>query len=277
MRNFWTILFLAVPVLGTAGFVAAWFSGSAWLPTNISATGDDIDLLFYVILILTGVFFVLTEALLVWAMFQGRGKANGKGRFFHGHLGLEVGWTLVTAVLLLILAFGQMPAWAKAKYRSHKPEKDLDAFIYASQFLWEARHPLWDFKANRPRKIDEKNPSLTDTFTLNNELHVPPTDAANSGKNDQVLVHITTRDVIHSFWLPNMRIKQDALPGHVIPVWFDARNASGEDKTYEWVCAELCGWGHYRMRAKVVVHKSKEDYNKWLQDQTKEITEGKVK
>src|SRR5205823_3127756 len=101
-----------------------------------------------------------------------------------------------------------------------------------------------------------------------NEVHV--------WKGAKVRMYLKTRDVLHSFFLPNLRIKQDALPGKTIPVYFDATEANCEydettktwqflkDKDWELACAELCGWGHYKMRGHLYVHKDKNDYLRWL-------------
>ena len=257
MRSFWALLFLMVPVFGVVAFVLSAISTHAWLPENISSTGKDIDHLFNVILLITGIFFIITEVLLVIAMFRGRGQHNGKAAYTHGNRQLEIGWTVMTALILLFIAFYQMPAWKKSKYQSQKPKTEPDALVTASQFLWEVRYPAWDASTGKPRKLNTLSPVLGESFQKIGELHVAP--------NEPVLIHLTTRDVIHSFWLPNCRVKQDSLPGHIIPVWFDA-NKPGE---YEWVCAELCGWGHFTMRAKLVVHESRAEYEQWLREETK--------
>ena len=263
MRILWTLLFLLIPVLGVVVFVLAGLAPGAWLPEGVSTIGEDIDFLFYLILAITGFFFVVTEVLLVYAMFTARGQPDGKAAFIHGNYTLEIGWTVMTAIILVFVAFYQIPVWARAKM--DQPEKEPDALVTASQFLWQVRYPMWDAATNRPKPLNTKNPSLAESFELVNEMHVPA--------NEKVLVHLTTRDVIHSFWIPAARVKQDALPGHIIPVWFDL-NKPGE---YEFVCAELCGWGHYRMRAKVVVHPSREDYERWLQAKTAEVIQGAQK
>ena len=74
------------------------------------------------------------------------------------------------------------------------------------------------------------------------------------------MIHLQAKDVLHSFFLPQLRIKQDAVPGLKISVWFDADQAGH----YELVCAELCGWGHGRMRANVTVHETQAEFDEWL-------------
>jgi len=97
-----------------------------------------------------------------------------------------------------------------------------------------------------------------DDFTVRNQLHVPV--------DTPVVVHLSSEDVIHSFFIPAFRVKQDAVPGMHIRVWFKAME-TGE---YELACAELCGLGHYRMRAAVTVHTA-DDYQRWLSEQSQTV------
>ena len=134
----------------------------------------------------------------------------------------------------------------------------------------------------------EKNPQQAADFATNphmDDIHVPNEVHVWKGTQEQpqrVLVHLRTQDVLHSFFLPHMRLKQDAVPGKVIPVWFrpdsDAYNGEwitgkgwryeqdehGHDKVWDLACAELCGWGHYKMQGKLFVHPDKADFMKWL-------------
>jgi cytochrome c oxidase subunit 2 len=121
------------------------------------------------------------------------------------------------------------------------------AEVTARQFQWVIRYPGDDGKLN----------TRDDLFTYN-DLHFV--------KNKQALIYLKSSDVIHSFYLPHLRIKQDAVPGLSIPVWFDSDTA-GE---FELVCAELCGWGHYKMRGRVTIHETQAEFDKWLGDQITE-------
>lgn len=276
MRYLWVVLFLLVPIGGTALFIVAAASENAWLPANISTIGHDIDHLFYVILGITGFFFVATEVLLVYAMLTSRGKESGKATYTHGNNYLEFAWTAMTAAILLFVALYQVPAWSASTYRSHKPNKEPTALVTGTQFLWQIRYPL------AGKKLDSRNPNLRESFELINELHVPA--------GEDVVLDLTTRDVLHSFWLPNLRVKQDTLPGHIIPVWFkiDPKRLDpkapgvtydGNNRRYEyaWYCAELCGWGHYRMRGKLYVYETKEAYDKWLNETSEQFNKGEEK
>ncbi len=281
MRLIWTILFLFVPVMGVGLFAMSKVTRGGWLPDNITDSGGEIDWLFNIILWVTGIIFVVTEVLLVWAMWRSRGNEAGKAKYTHGNQWLEIGWTFGTAAILLYMAFTQMPIWAKAKYYHNRPAgKTPDVLVEASQFLWQVRYPGWDAAGQKSQTINTMAPNLSQTFELINELHVYA--------GEPFLVHVKSRDVLHCFWVPALRVKQDTVPGNVIPVWFKIdpeklgdhqahrRIATkqqpvmyGAEKfeelyEYEWVCAELCGWGHYRMRARMIVHPNRADYERWL-------------
>ena len=123
--------------------------------------------------------------------------------------------------------------------------------------------------ADNPLGLDKNDPDGKDDFTTINQLNVPV--------DRPVLVHLSSKDVIHSFGLYEMRVKQDAIPGLTIPVWFiptvttaDMRQRVGNDKfEYEITCSQLCGLGHFRMRGYVTVQ-SAADFEKWKADQLKE-------
>jgi cytochrome c oxidase subunit 2 len=114
--------------------------------------------------------------------------------------------------------------------------------VVPRQFEWNITYPGPD------RLLDSD-----DDFTIRNELHVPV--------DRPVVVRLSSEDVIHSFFIPAFRVKQDALPGRRINVWFEATD-TGE---FELACAELCGLGHYRMRGRVIVH-PQDEYEQWLTD-----------
>ena len=247
-----------------------------WLPANVASFGGDVDFLFYVILAITGFFFVLTEALLVYAMCRYAGRHDGvKSTYTHGNHRLELAWTAVPAGVLLFVAFAQVRAWERIKYQSRMPEPDLTLQVSARQWDWRIRYPADTdrFREGDAARREAKARSWAeypeiDDVVLPDELHV--------WKGAKVKFYLKTSDVLHSFYLPNLRLKQDALPGKTIPVWFEATDANAEyneqarrweqqkDKVWEIACAELCGGRHYAMRGKLYVHPDKEDYLAWL-------------
>ncbi|MFM8414743.1 MAG: cytochrome c oxidase subunit II [Planctomycetota bacterium] len=237
---FWALLFLAVPVLGVAVFAVA-PSINVWLPKDVSAHGEEIDSLFYFILALTGVVFVVTEVLLFWFMwkYDASARQGEKATYIQGSHTLEVVWTIIPAATLLFLAIYQMNAWANVKMR--RPDMPPTVEVVARQFEWRLRYPGRDGLLGTP-----------DDLHLVNDLHLPV--------DEEILVQLKSMDVLHSFFLPNLRIKQDAVPGMKIPVWFRGTE-TGE---YDIVCAELCGWGHYKMKGRVTFV-TRPEFDAWLE------------
>jgi len=311
----WSVLFGVTMIACFVGFAISPLM-NWWRPDGVSTHSKGVDDLFDIILGITAFFFVLTEAILVAFMwlYAGKGdishpvseKADFPGimkpisNILQNQHRVEMAWTFVPAVILLYIAFAQVSTWANIKYeaRRHLQEETkagpaTQIGVSARQFEWRMRYPSTErFKkwlemekdANKESlkktKADYdsfgKIPQASDVHVVN-ELHV--------WKGYTVTVHLTTRDVIHSFNLPNFRVKQDALPGKMIPVWFTPTKAnckanadktrwlyavdpeSGEkskDLEYDIPCAELCGWGHYRMIGRVFVHKDQADFAAWL-------------
>ncbi|MCE9546233.1 MAG: cytochrome c oxidase subunit II [Planctomycetia bacterium] len=245
MGKFWSFVFFLVPVLGVGLFVVAMNFHSLpllnhWFPEDVSASGHVIDQLFMTILVLTGVVFVATEVCLAFFLWRYDAKANRDPvRYMHGSHTLEVVWTVLPAATLFFIAIYQMNAWADAKIRQPK-DAGVIVEVRGRQFEWRFRYPGPDGKFNTP-----------DDIHWDTDLHVPV--------DEEVLVHLKSEDVLHSFFLPNMRVKQDAVPGMMIPVWFRPTKIG----SWDLVCAELCGWGHYKMRGRITVQ-SRADFDAWL-------------
>ena len=290
MQKFWSLLFGAIMLGALLLFVVAPFVGW-WMPKNVATFGGGIDALFYVILVVTAIFFVLTEAILVYNMYRFAARPGQKSTYIHTHHKLEMIWTLVPGVLLFLLAVVQIRVWAEVKFQKNMPKPDgttQQMEVTAKQWEWRVRYP-----SSKTMESWEKDPKLADKYDqkpdfddvhLANEIHV--------WQGSKVLVHLKTRDVIHSFFLPNLRLKQDALPGKTIPVWFSVtehntekvvdpstgaarwveiggydrttRQPNRPDMIWELACAEFCGTRHSMMRGKLYVHKDKADFLDWL-------------
>ena len=240
MRYIISLLFLAVPVLGVYTFMNAADHGW-WFPERASSYAEEIDSLFNLIMYMVGVVFIATEMALAWFLYRYSKKGPEKGVFTHGNHKLEMVWTAIPAVVLLFIAFDQMKTWADIKFQKNFPSSGKFSVehpigeVWASQFDWRFRYPGEDGL-------------LGTTDDLENAFEfVVPIDEA-------ITFNLRSRDVIHSFFVPQFRIKQDALPGHTIPVWFKATKVG----IYDLVCAELCGWGHYKMAGRVRVVSMKE-------------------
>jgi len=210
------------------------------LPPSASSYAGDIDFLYYLILVITGIAFVVVEVGLLWFVIRYRARPGRRATYTHGSLRAEVVWTAIPAVTVVALGIMSGGVWNSIKGRDSVPADALPYRVTARQFEWHVTHPGPDGVLDTP-----------DDFTLRNQLHVPV--------GRPVVVHLGSEDVIHSFFVPAFRIKQDAVPGMHIRVWFEATEVGA----YELGCAELCGLGHYRMRAMVTVHEPRE-FGEWM-------------
>ena len=212
----------------------------SWLPPNVSSFGGQIDNLFYAIYYLTtAVFFAVQITLLVF-IFRYRDRPGRKATYTHGNTTLEIVWTAIPAMILAVLALVSRSTWAEIK--ETQPPSDFQIELYGKQFNWEIVYPGPDGKLG-----------TEDDVTMDNDVHVPV------GKT--IRVELKSRDVIHSFFVPQLRYKQDAVPGRDIPIWFKVTKPG----KYEIPCAELCGFGHSGMRGWLYVH-TPEEYAAWAQE-----------
>ena len=264
MKYFWAWFFIVWPIAAVVVFAISpvmnwWFPGagdpdSLTVGQSASPMGVDIDNLFYLILIITGVVFVATQAALGYVLLRAARDQGRQALFLHGSHSLEVIWTIVPSGILMFISLYQLDVWADYRVTSEFPVKEPIAEVTARQFEWRIRYPA-------PGKKLQLQPQPDDLYTVN-DLHVPT--------NRPVMIQLRSADVQHSFFLPQLRIKQDAVPGLVIPVWFEVTK-SGH---YQLACAELCGWGHYKMKGRLVAQ-PKDDFMKYLEDlQTEQNDDG---
>jgi len=219
-----------------------------WFPGNASSVGGQVDSLFYVILYVTGAVFVLVEAALLIFLVKYRRREGRRATYVEGSTKAEIIWTAIPAVILVSLALFSQPLWSKIKNSDTYPKNADRLAVEAKQFEWHVTYPGPDGKLG-----------TDDDFTKKDELHLVV--------NHDYVIELTSRDVVHNFFIPAFRIKQDAVPGMHILVWVRPTVAG----TYELACAELCGLGHYRMRALVVVQSAAE-LAAWLRSQGVAVT-----
>src|SRR3954471_1206892 len=254
-----------------------------WLgmPPAASAHAGEIDQMMVLVHWLMLVLFVGWGAFFLYVLTKFRASANPRASYVgaKGKLSksLEVAVAVIEAVLLVFYA---IPAWAK-RVQNLPPENEAVVVrVVGEQFAWNVHYPGADGKfgrtdiklvsADNPLGLDRNDADAKDDLTDINQLHVPV--------NRPVLVHLTSKDVIHSFGLYEMRIKQDAIPGLRIPVWFVPTVTTAEmrartdkaDYDYEIACSQLCGLGHFRMRGYVVVQ-SDAEYAAWTAEQVKAL------
>jgi len=213
------------------------------LDPGVSTYSADIDRLYYIILFITGVVFLLTEFLLVYFLFKYRRQEGRPAAYIHGSTKAEVIWTGIPFVIVVVLAVMSMGVWDRVKNPGSFPTNGYELVVTARQFEWETRYPGADGQLG-----------TADDFTVLNQMYVPV--------NRPIIVHLESQDVIHSFFVPDFRLKQDAVPGMTIPIWFEATD-TGE---YVLGCAELCGIGHYRMDGMVFVQ-TETEFSSWESQQ----------
>ncbi len=219
-------------------------AGTVWeLPVNASEHGGEIDFLFWLITAITAVTFVVVEALLIYFAIKYRYDPNRKAIFTHGNHKLEIIWTITPAVILFALVIANQTVWAKIRY-GDLPPNATQVEVTAQQFRWSFKMLGTAEKFNRGADFA---PGV---------LHVP------LGK--PVAISLRSKDVLHSFWLPNFRVKLDAVPGMTGKVWFTPIKTG----TYEIACAELCGMEHWNMRGLLKVV-TPQEYEAWLLEEAK--------
>ena len=234
------------------------------LPANASEHGYQIDHFIEFSHWFMGSLFVGWTAYFVYVLFRFRKSrnpvANHEGVKSGISTHLEFAVVLIEAVLLLGFA---IPLWATRV--NHFPENEDVVVVHAvgQQFNWNFHLPGADgqfgkrdaaFLSNSNAVgLDPNDPLGKDDIVVTGELHVPV--------DRPVIIELSSKDVIHNFCLPHMRIAQDAIPGQVIPMWFKPIKTG----TYEVVCGQLCGLGHYSMKGTLVVD-NQSDYQAWLKE-----------
>lgn len=212
----------------------------SWLPENVSTYGADIDRIFYIIYYITAVSCVAVLLGMVYFVFKYRARPGGRSIYTHGNTTLEIIWTIVPTLVFVMIGVMSASVWGDVK--GSIPETDLEVMVEGSQFNWTMTYPGEDGRFGTEDDYKQEN------------LLIAPVDRP-------VEVILTAKDVIHSFFVPQLRLKQDAVPGREIRVWFEATR-TGE---YEIPCAELCGFGHSNMKGKLTIQ-TVQEFEAWASD-----------
>jgi len=263
-------------ILGFVSLIwSVFYFKGRFLPAPASEHGHLIDMNFDLALLFTGIVFVVTQILLFYFAYKFRYRKKRKAYYFPENNKLEVAWTIIPAIVLTFLIVKGLNSWYAIT--ADAPEDKIVFEATGRQFAWVLRYPGVDGElgtlAGRDKVsptnelgIDWNDPSSKDDF-LANDIVLPV------GK--PVEVKIEAMDVLHSFFLPQFRVKMDAVPGITTRFWFvptittaEMREKLGDPEfNFELACAELCGRGHSSMR-KVVTIVTPEEYEKWVQEQT---------
>ena len=228
--------------------VATFLFTKDWLPP-LKSDRIAIDHALAITLVVTGLVFIVTNLLLAWFGYRYQDGPGARAAYWHDSPRLEMTWTLVTAAILAVFLFNALNLWAKVN--SRPPADAVLIEVTGQQFAWNVRYPGKDgvlgktdhlqASQDNPIGLVKEDPAAKDDLLLLNQLYLP--------KDRPVRVQVRSMDVIHSFFLPNFRVKQDAMPGMTIDIWFTPT----ETGDFEIACAEHCGLGHYRMRGQVHV------------------------
>ena len=255
------ILILIILVAGVGSFVVA--THLWWLQPLASVQGRVIDQYFNAILFVTAVAFVATHLFLAAALMRYGARGKERASHWHEHLGAELTWTLVPGAAFIALGILGVFTWSKIY--SAPPSNAQVVEVTGRQFFWYVRYAGPDGKFARtdvkfvsqsnPLGLDPNDPATKTNVIILNELHMIA--------NRPIEVRVRSVDVIHSFFLPNFRVKQDAVPGRTFAIWF----TPDTEGKYQIACAQLCGTGHYTMRGNVTVE-SQDAFDQWLRDQT---------
>mgnify|MGYP003336331477 CR=1 FL=1 len=240
-----------------------------WLPRNVNMFGHEIDFIFYVILWLTGVTAVAVFSVMIYFIVKYRAKPGVPAIHSHGNNALEVIWTTIPVFIFLALAIYGNEQWTQMRLRT-PPAEALPVAVVGEQFGWNVRYPGPDGKLAKmsaekvskenPFGIDPNDPDGRDDFTTYGELVFPV--------GRPVRLYLSSKDVIHAFYVPEFRLYQDMVPGRVYDfVWFKAE-ATGH---FQLACNQLCGQGHYKMFGKVSVVPEAE-YEAWAKGKTPAAT-----
>ena len=237
----------------TALSVLLFVSKKWWLPNSISEHGPALDRQFMITIIVVGISFTAAQIGLGWVVWKYRdtGKPGDRGIYTHGSNRLEVLWTVITAVIFIVLGVMGQSVWASLRLND-APPGSYTVEVVAQQFQWNFHYP------GKDGQFGKTEPKLIDDGSLN-FIGLDPADANATDDvvtasilipvNKPVELKLRSKDVIHNIWVPPLRFKQDLVPGMEIKVHFTA-NKVGQ---YELACAELCGQLHFKMKSYMLV------------------------
>ena len=257
MGRVWSILFFLVPILAIVTFLMAMYGvtplETAWLPKSFTDAGDTIDQLFNGIHLLSAVILLGTGLAIGYALWKFDHRRNDKAAYFHHNTKLEIIWTIIPAFILVFLAFFQMKSWTENKMNRPTMTIGGEEVVRPPMVMVKAKRFGWEFYYAGADGLVETQ----DDIYIENLLVLPV--------GEDIVLQLESRDVIHSFFVPELRLKQDIVPGMTQFAWFNSKEVGD----IEIICTELCGWGHYKMKADLRLV-SMADFKNWLEEQSAE-------
>jgi cytochrome c oxidase subunit 2 len=242
-----------------------------WLPIDASEHGQELDRLLAIVHWLMLILFVIWGAYFLYVLWRFNAKRNVRANY-HGaqsHVSTyaEAGVAIVEVILLVAFS---IPAWYRWTRPPGKESNPLEIRVVGEQFAWNVHYPGADgvfgrrkvdlVTSSNPLGLDLTDPAAKDDIVTLNQLYLE------LGRD--TIIHVSSKDVIHSFKLPVMRAEQDAIPGMDVKIHFKPIKSNDNGDKWEIACAQLCGLGHYRMRGEIHVDK-KAAFEKWLASEPK--------
>jgi cytochrome c oxidase subunit II len=257
-------LAFAVWIIGGAAIALA--LSRRWLPALASEHGAGVDRMLHYSLLTTGLLIVAGHGMLGYLLWRFGGRDRIGFRLASRQT--ERRWSLAAGVCMAVVAEGGvlalgLPVW-KQYFGSPAPPNAMTIEVTTEQFAWNVRYagPDGIFGRTDPKLITLDNPLGMDAADVRSRDDIVSLNVLHAIVGRPVKIRLRSKDVLHSFFLPNLRVKQDSVPGMTIDFWFTPTRTG----RFELACAELCGFGHYEMRGVLIVE-SAEEWARWAEEQ----------
>ena len=258
MLRFLPIVLLALFALAPEVAAEVRETNLYWAPEAATVGAKKVDTLLNFIFYLTAAVFVLTQTVYIYYLVKYRKRPGSKAYYSHGNNKLEIIWTAIPTAIFLGLVIYSNRLWAEL--HSPPPDDSVKVDVVSYQFGWDMRYAGADGQLG---KVD------VHSYSMDNKFGLVPDDPAGDDDfsstelvipvNKPVHIYLHSRDVIHSFYVPEFRLYQAAVPGRTIAwVWFEPTRTGN----FELACSQICGSGHYNMKAPIRVV-SQEEFEKW--------------
>jgi cytochrome c oxidase subunit 2 len=247
------LLLVALALAAVATAVAIFVP---WLPDQSSKEAERIDFVFWFVTAICIAIFSVVAAISVYSLVRFRAKPDddSDGPPIHGHTGIEITWTVIPLVLVLAMIVVSSVALAQ---NDRNPKGSMRVEVWGQQFAWTFLYPPAgkDPGEDKMACVDRDAGKIVAGCKIATDLHLP--------LDRPVRLYLSARDVIHSFWVPEFRQKQDAVPGITTELTITPTKTGN----YRLICTELCGLGHALMRTRAIVT-SAPDFQRWLSSRT---------
>jgi cytochrome c oxidase subunit 2 len=268
-RTLLVLVVVALALFGGGYFIMTVLSRS--VPPEASAEAVQTDGLLRVLLIIGGFVFLLVEGVLVYSIWRYRARPNDTedGLNMHGNTTLEIVWTATPAVIVFLLTILSYQIFVNME--TPKPN-EMVVHVDARRFNWAFTYDVAADQIPSDVQVSDLPQGIQDTLQKDGKVSFTATDL-HTYVGRAMQLQMVPQDVIHAFWVPAFRLKQDVIPGRTTTVRFTPQEVPGETypASYPLRCAELCGANHGMMITNVIVHKDEADFKAWEEEQVKKV------